>query len=86
MENWQNHVIDTLSVRVTPKASADRIKAEVQPDGTLLLRVYVTTVPENGKANEAVIKLLSKAMKLPKSAFVITHGETSKDKIIKIHR
>lgn len=86
MDNWQDHVGDTLYIRVTPKASAERIKPELQPDGRLLLRVYVTTVPENGKANEAVIKLLSKAMKLFKSSFTIVQGELSKDKMIKVSR
>lgn len=86
MDNWQNHIGDTLYVRVTPKAAADRIKAEMQPDGSLLLRVYVTTVPENGKANAAVIKLLSKALGVSKSSFTIVQGELSKDKMIKVKR
>lgn len=46
-----------LELRVTPKASRNEIREE---EGQI--RVYVTTVPENGKANEAVIKLLSKAL------------------------
>lgn len=83
---WQSLIKDTLSVRVTPRASANRIKAEEQPDGALLLRVYVTTVPENGKANEAVIALLAKELGLAKSALTITHGVTDRNKIIRIKR
>ena len=75
---------DTLRVRVTPKARANRIKPETQPDGSILLRVYVTVVPEDGKANDAVIALLAKALKLPKSAFTLSHGLTSRDKTIKV--
>lgn len=72
-----------LSIRVTPKASANRIA--VTEDGKHL-RVYVTTVPEDGKANAAVIKLLAKALGLPKSALHIVSGETSRDKVIAVKR
>ena len=52
----------TVTVRVTPKASANGI---VLRDGQI--RVNVTVVPEGGKANAAVQKLLAKAMGVPKS-------------------
>jgi len=54
---------DVLTVKVTPKASANRIKIDGET-----VRVYVTAVTENGKANAAVIKLLSKKLGIPKSA------------------
>lgn len=73
-----------LRVRVTPKAKAARISQETAEDGTLYYRVYVTVVPEDGKANKAVIELLAKALRLPKSALTITHGLTSRDKLIQI--
>jgi len=76
----------TLQVRVTPKAAANRIKVEHHPDGTKLIRVYVTCVPEDGKANKAVLQLLAKELGLPKSALTITHGLTSKDKTIVIKK
>lgn len=75
---------DTLSVRVTPKASANRIKPEQRADGSLLLRVYVTVVPEDGKANKAVIALLAKELGIAKSRLTITHGLADKNKIIRI--
>lgn len=84
--NWQQGIGDTLNVRVTPKAAANRIKVEHLADGSQLIRVYVTTVPEDGKANREVIKLLAKQLGLPKSSLTITHGLTSKDKVIKIAR
>ncbi|GAA0298420.1 DUF167 domain-containing protein [Rhodovulum strictum] len=68
-----------IALRVTPKASRDRIVAE---DG--LLRVYVTCVPEDGKANAAVIKLLSKALGVPKSRLEIIRGHTARDKLIRV--
>jgi uncharacterized protein YggU (UPF0235/DUF167 family) len=45
-----------ITVRVTPRAARTRITHE---DGQI--RVYVTTVPEDGKANAAVQKALAKA-------------------------
>ena len=68
-----------ITVRVTPKSSSNRIV--VQGDD---IRVYVTAVPENGKANDAVIKLLAKASGVPKSRLSIIRGATSRDKVIQI--
>lgn len=69
----------TISLRVTPKAARNRI---VQENGTL--RVYVTTVPEDGKANAAVQKLLAKALGLPKSRLTLLRGQTSRDKVFQV--
>lgn len=77
---------DILSVRVTPKASSNRIKIEEMPDGSTRYRVYVTVAAEDGKANEAVLKLLAETLGLPKSALVIMRGTLSQNKIIKIVR
>jgi uncharacterized protein (TIGR00251 family) len=44
------------------------------------LRVAVTAAPEKGKANQAIIALLSKALGVPKSAIEILSGETSPQK------
>lgn len=68
-----------IAVRVTPKSSSNRIV--VQGDD---IRVYVTAVPENGKANDAVIKLLAKASGVPKSRLSIIRGATSRDKVIQL--
>lgn len=75
---------ETFHVRVTTRASANMIKVEEQPDGSRLVRVYVTAVPEGGKANDAVIKLLSKEFGLPKTRFEIVRGHTNRNKTIRI--
>lgn len=66
---------DTITVHVTPKASRARIVEG--PDG---LRVYVTVVPENGKANAEVQKLLAKHLGVPKSSLTLIRGDKSRDK------
>ena len=68
-----------IAVRVTPKASRDRILVEDDA-----IRVYGTTVPEDGKANKAVVKLLSKALGVPKTRLDLIRGATSRDKVFRI--
>jgi uncharacterized protein len=45
-----------------------------------MLRVAVTAAPDKGKANKAIISLLSDALKLPKSSIELIAGETSPQK------
>lgn len=75
---------ETLCVKVTPKAKFERIKKETAADGTVIYKVYVTVAPEDGKANDAVIKLLAKALGTAKSNLTITRGHTSRIKTIRI--
>jgi hypothetical protein len=46
------------------------------------LRVRITAAPEKGKANKAIIALLSKKLKISKSSLQIISGETSSRKKI----
>ena len=74
-----------LAVKVTPKASADRIQGWAEDEaGERVLKIAVTAVPEDGKANKAVIALLAKRLKLPKSAITIASGETARRKTLLI--
>lgn len=68
-----------IAVRVTPKAASNRIVAEA---GTI--RVYVTTVPEDGKATAAAVKLLAKALGVPKSRLALVRGATARDKVFRL--
>lgn len=69
-----------IQVKVTPKAS----KNEVEGWEEEVLKVRLTVVPEKGKANAALIALLSKYFKVPKSHITIVKGETSRNKIVEI--
>lgn len=75
----------TVSVRLTPKASANRIQGIARDaDGTAVLKVQVTAIPEAGKANEALVKLLAKTWKLPKTSLSVVSGATSRRKVVRI--
>lgn len=75
----------TLHLRVTPNAGVNRIDGtELRDDGSAVLRVRVTAVPDKGKANAAVTGLLAKGLAVPKSAVVLVQGETARLKTFEI--
>ena len=72
-----------LAVRVVPNASSNEIEGWHQDEtGADELKIRVTAAPEKGKANKAVIELLSKSLKIGKSKIVILQGGTGKRKKI----
>jgi len=74
-----------LDIKVTPKASADRVQGWTEDEqGGRVLKIMVTAPPEDGKANKAVIALLAKRLKLPKSAIELASGETARRKTLLI--
>ena len=68
-----------FNVRVTPHAKQNKV---IETDG--VLRVYTTVAPENGRANSAVIELLSEYFDVAKSRIVISKGLASRDKVVTI--
>ena len=72
-----------MRVKVNPKASANRIDGiHTEADGNAVLKVSVTAPPERGKANAAVVKLLSRAWRLPKTSFSIAAGAADRRKAL----
>lgn len=69
----------TVEVRAQPRA---RRTALTYIDGAL--KAEVTAPAEDGRANAAVIDLLAATWRLPKSAFALTRGATSRDKVLSI--
>lgn len=75
----------TVTIKLTPKASRNAVQGWAEDaEGNKILKVSVTTVPEKGKANEALIELLAKEWKLPKKAFSLIRGETDRLKVLKV--
>ena len=74
-----------MRVRVTPRARATRIEGlEHEPQGGVRLRVAVTEAADAGRANAAVLALLAKAWRLPKTSLAIASGATDRRKTVLI--
>jgi uncharacterized protein YggU (UPF0235/DUF167 family) len=70
-----------LAVKLTPKSARQGITGiERDAAGELWLRVKVRAVPEGGKANAALIRLLAKTWRLPASSITIASGAASRGK------
>ncbi len=65
-----------LAIRAQPGARRNELRG-IQ-DGAL--KVCVTQSPEKGKANKAIVELLSKMLRLKKSQIVLIAGETAHSK------
>jgi uncharacterized protein (TIGR00251 family) len=76
----ENHICASRSCVITEsKFRNNKIKEE--KDG---LKIYLTAVPEKGKANQLLIKLLADYYKVSKNKIKIIKGEKSKNKVIEI--
>ena len=76
---------DIIPIHVIPKSSANRIEGWVEDAaGEKWLKIRLTTAPEDGKANKALLKLLSKEMKVPISALKLVSGDKSRYKKVQI--
>ena len=69
-----------LFVHVTPRASRDAI----QSLDSGIVRLRVTAAPADGKANAAVVRLLSKALGIPSRDIVLVRGAASRDKAFEV--
>ena len=74
-----------LAVRLTPKASTERILGLAdEADGGVVLKVAVTAAPEGGKANAALLKLLARAFGLPARDFAVVRGAQNRRKVVAV--
>lgn len=82
IRNWCSSVPQgiRLAVQITPNAKQSEVVGVL--DGTLRMRLHAP--PIEGKANDALVRFLADALGVPKSAVAITHGHTSKRKLIEI--
>jgi hypothetical protein len=70
----------TIDVLVQPRAS----RAKIGPRHDGRIKIAVTAPPVDGEANAAVIELLAKSLRVPKSAVEVIAGEASRRKTIRI--
>ncbi len=74
--------IPVAKISITLKPGAKRNKIEIDNNETAT--VYVTSRPVERKANEHLIRLLSKVLKIPKSSCEIVHGIKSRFKTVDV--
>jgi len=75
----------SVRLRVTPRGGSDRIDGLARDaEGGRFLKLRVSAVAEKGQANEAVVRLLAKAWRLPRTALTITAGESGRNKVVTV--
>jgi uncharacterized protein YggU (UPF0235/DUF167 family) len=67
-----------LEVRVTPRSSREAIAV----DETGIVRIAVRAAPADNAANEEVLRLLARALKMPRTSLHIQSGHSSRTKFI----
>lgn len=71
----------SFMVRVQPRGSRDEIVGEYQG----AMKVRLTAPPIDGRANDALCKLLATRLNVPLAAVRIASGECSRIKRVEIH-
>lgn len=73
-----------VTIRVTPRARRDDVNGTTEVAGPRgvepALAVHVAAPPADGAANQAVLRVLSKAWRLPPSSLTIVSGASSRIK------
>ncbi len=74
-----------VRVRVIPRAGREGIEGWVDlPGAGPAVRAAVTAPAEGGKANAALLKLLARTWRLPKSSLSLAAGKTGRTKTVLI--
>jgi uncharacterized protein (TIGR00251 family) len=74
-----------VAIHLTPRAKADRIIAVVAAaGGRLVLKASVSEPPEDGRANEALLRLLARRWRLSRRDLSIAAGAASRQKTVHV--
>jgi uncharacterized protein YggU (UPF0235/DUF167 family) len=72
-------------VRLTPKGGRDSVDGiETLADGSIVLKARVRAAPHEGAANDALCRLLAKAVGVPPRTVEIVGGAASRIKRVKM--
>ncbi len=69
-----------LTVRLTPKSARDEIAGLEDFGGETALKARVRALPEQGRANEALERLIATWLKVPPPLVKVAQGGTSRAK------
>jgi uncharacterized protein (TIGR00251 family) len=70
-----------LRLRVSPGAS----RTELVGRHGSAWKVRVSAAPERGRANEAVVALLAKRLRVPRASVSLVSGHAGRDKVVELH-
>jgi len=74
-----------VAIRLTPNARADRILAiAATAQGKRAISASVTAAPQDGRANQALLRLLARAWRLPRRDLTIVSGAASRHKTVRV--
>lgn len=74
-----------VQVRLTPKGGRDAVDGvETLSDGRPVLKARVRAAPEDGKANDALLRLIAGICGVPARNVALTGGATSRLKTLRI--
>ncbi len=74
-----------FTVKLTPRGGSDHISGwATGPEGHRLLKARVSAPPEDGKANDALIRLLAAELHVGRGQIQIISGATSRTKVIEV--
>ena len=73
-----------LKVRLTPKSTRDEIVGVENFGGEAVLKARVRALPEDGRANQALERLVARWLKVPPSFVSVAQGGKSRVKQILI--
>ena len=73
-----------VPVRLTPKSACDEITGVADFGGEAVLKARVRALPEDGRANAALQKLIAKWLSVPQSSVNVIQGGKSRLKQIAI--
>ena len=72
-----------VAIRLMPRGHANRLQGVAgTAEGGHVLKISVTAPPVEGRANEALLELLSKAWDLPRRDLAIVAGATGRNKLV----
>ncbi|KAJ2992135.1 hypothetical protein NUW58_g2269 [Xylaria curta] len=80
----QKSSVEILQLRCHVRPGASKTREGVVAVTDEVIEVCVSAPPQDGKANKAVLEVLSEALDTPKSALQITHGLKSRDKTVSV--
>ena len=72
------------STRVRLRVSPGAGRAEIVGRHGDAWKVRVTAAPEQGRANEAVLRLMAAALAVPRSTLTLVSGHGGRDKIVEL--